>query len=447
MTTRRDFLTAGAAIAAGAAALTGNAQAQQEQTGVITQGGSEKPSGVGRAAQPRRPPGCPGRDYIPVVTPNNRALEWKIVDGAKVYHLVAEEVQHEFAPGLKANCWGYNGRVHGPTIEAVEGDHVRIYVTNKLRAPTTVHWHGILLPNGMDGVGGLTQKAIGPGETYKYEFIFPKAGTFMYHPHHDEMTQLAMGLAGMIVVHPRQQRGRRPDRQFTILLHEWRIDVGTARPNPTEMSDFNVLTMNARAFPGTDPLLVKRGDLVRIRLGNLSATDHHPIHLHGHHFKLVATDGGEIPTSAQWPESTVLVPVGSTRDIEFVADAPGDWAFHCHMTHHMMNQMGHDIPNMIGANTRGLDQQVQSLLPGYMTMGAEGMSMMEGMPMPKNSIPMLGAKGQFDDITMGGMVTILKVRDNLASYDKDPGWYRHPTGTVSRLAQEDELRRDGISVG
>ena len=102
----------------------------------------------------------PGTDYRPVVTPNGATLPFRIVDGVKVFHLVAEAVEHEFAPGLVAHCWGYNGRVHGPTIEAVEGDRVRIYVTNRLPAPTTVHWHGVLLPNGMDGVGGLTQRAI-----------------------------------------------------------------------------------------------------------------------------------------------------------------------------------------------------------------------------------------------------------------------------------------------
>ncbi|MGH8729558.1 MAG: multicopper oxidase domain-containing protein, partial [Burkholderiales bacterium] len=139
-------------------------------------------------------PGMPGRDYTPVVTPNNISLPWKTVDGVKVYHLIAEEVKgHEFAPGLKADCWGYNGRVHGPTIEAVEGDRVRIYVTNKLPAGTSVHWHGFILPNGMDGVAGLNQKIIKPGQTFKYEFTLVQHGTHMYHSHHDEMTQMGLG--------------------------------------------------------------------------------------------------------------------------------------------------------------------------------------------------------------------------------------------------------------
>jgi hypothetical protein len=268
----------------------------------------------------------------------------------------------------------------------------------------------------------------------------------MYHSHHDEMTQIALGMTGMFVVHPRQPK-QRVDRDFVLLLHEWRIDPGAKRPDPNEMVEFNVLTMNARAFPGTAPLVARKGERVRIRIGNLSPMEHHPIHLHGYHFRITDTDGGAVPESAQWPESTVLVPVGSTRTIEFVADEPGDWALHCHMTHHVMNQMGHGLPNMVGVRTGSLDQNMRKLLPGYMTMGQNGMTDMGemGMPVPKNSIPMLGGKGKHDYITMGGMFTVLKVRERLDGYD-DPGWYDNPQGTLATAATEEELRRDGIDV-
>jgi FtsP/CotA-like multicopper oxidase with cupredoxin domain len=392
------------------------------------------------------PPGQPGRDYTPVVVPNGSKLPWKIVGGAKVFHMVAGEVDHELAPGLRAKCWGYNGRVHGPVIEAVEGDLVRIYVTNRLPEPTTVHWHGVLVPNGMDGVGGLTQKTIQPGETFKYEVVLRQSGTAMYHPHHDEMVQMALGLTGMFIIHPRRPR-RRVDRDFVIMLHEWRVDPGARRPNPNEMLEFNMLTMNGRAFPGTAPLVARTGDRVRIRLGNLSATDHHPIHLHGFRFRVTETDGGAVPESAQWPETTVLVPTGSTRTIEFTADEPGDWALHCHMTHHVMNQMGHGLPNMIGVKEGDLDERIRRLIPGYMTMGQNGEGEMGdmGMPVPKNSIPMLGAKGQHDVITMGGMATVLKVRDRLKGHG-DPGPYQAPRGTLASVAEDSDLRRDGIDV-
>jgi hypothetical protein len=297
----------------------------------------------------------------------------------------------------------------------------------------------------MDGVSGLNQKAIQPGETFKYEFTLHQASTAMYHSHHDEMIQIGMGMTGLFVIHPRKPRLPRVDRDFAILLHEWRIDAGARRPNPNEMTDFNVLTMNGKAFPGTAPLVVKRGQRVRIRLGNLGPMSHHPIHLHGYQFLTTETDGGRTPQSAQLPETTVLVPVGATRTIEFVAHEPGDWSLHCHMTHHTMNQMGHQFPNMIGVRPEGLDAKVRKLLPGYMTMGENGMADMGEMhmPVPPNSIPMVGAPGKHDYITMGGMFTVVKVRDNLKGY-QDPGWYENPRGTLAMAATEKELRRDGI---
>jgi FtsP/CotA-like multicopper oxidase with cupredoxin domain len=450
--TRRELLVSGAAGLAGGALVLGSVSGAALAADVPG-AGRRRAASVGatsrsHADQDWLAPGRPGRDYQPVVVPNGSKLRWRIVDGVKVFHMVAKEVEHELAPGLTAHCWGYNGRVHGPVIEVVERDRVRFYVTNRLPAPTTVHWHGILLPNGMDGVGGLNQKAIPPGETYKYEFTVRQVSTGMYHSHHDEMTQMALGMTGMFVIHPRVARGPRIDRDFAILLHEWRIDAGARRPDPNEMTDFNVLTMNGKAFPGTEPLVVKKGQRVRIRFGNLSAMDHHPIHLHGHQFRITETDGGEIPVSGQWPETTVLVPVGSTRTIEFVADEPGDWALHCHMTHHLMNQMGHGFPNMVGVEPGNLDAKVRTLLPGYMTMGQTGMDMSEHlghMKMPPNSIPMVGARGKHDYITMGGMFTVLKVRDRLAGYG-DPGWYQNPPGTLAIAASDAELRRDGIDV-
>lgn len=396
-------------------------------------------------------PGLPGEHYDPVITPNGSTLPFEIIDGVKVFHLVAEEVEHEFAPGLRAHCWGYNGQVHGPTLEAVEGDRVRIYVTNRLPEPTTVHWHGVFLPCGMDGVGGLTQEVIPPGETWIYEWVFRQHGTLSYHAHHDEMTQMAMGLMGMIVVHPRNRGAEdRVDRDYALLMSEWQIEPGTRRPNPNAMSDFNVLTFNARCFPGTEALLAETGDRVRIRFANLSAMDHHPIHMHGHWFRTTETDGGQIPLAAQTPDSTLLVPAGTTRTIEFIADNPGDWAMHCHMTHHVMNQMGHDIPNMLGVDPEAVKSALRPsgvTLPalGHNGMDVHGLHVEMGhMPVPENSIPMVGQRGPHDYITMGGMFTIIKVRDALEN-GVDPGWYEMPEGTQSRKASQEELQRDGIA--
>ena len=391
-------------------------------------------------------PGQPGTDYVPVVVPNGETLPFKIVDGVKVFHLEPQKLKHEFAPGLTAHCWGYNGRTPGPLIEAVEGDRIRIYVTNRLPVPTSVHWHAIILPCNMDGVTGLSQRPIAPGETFKYEFKAVQHGTFMYHSHKDTMLQEGMGLVGMFVIHPRRPRRRRPDREFALMLHEWDIKPGTHRPDTSVFSGFNTLTLNAKVFPATEPLVVKRGEHVRLRLGNLSAMNHHPIHLHGHAFRITETDGGEIPEAAQWPESTVLVSVGQTRNIEFVADNPGDWALHCHMTHHVMNQMGHELPNMIGVNANALNQGLAAALPGYKAMGASNMEHHgEHLEMPENSIAMKPAEGPHSPICMGGMVSVLKVRDKLDRY-ADPGWYQPPKGTMARRASAAELQRDGIKV-
>jgi FtsP/CotA-like multicopper oxidase with cupredoxin domain len=252
----------------------------------------------------------------------------------------------------------------------------------------------------------------------------------MYHPHSDEMVQMALGMMGFFIIHPRVPEGPRVDRDFAIMLHEWFIAPGTSRPNPAVMTDFNLFTFNSRVWPGTAPLVVRTGQRVRVRFGNMSM-DSHPIHLHGYRFSTTGTEGGTFPPGARSLEATVNVPVGSTRDVEWVADAPGDWAFHCHKSHHTMNAMSHDVPNMLGVSQRGVEEQVRKLLPGYMAMGESGMGGMMDMGRPPNTLPMMSGEGPFGPVEMGGMFTILKVRDGLASYE-DPGWYKHPVGTLAR---------------
>lgn len=424
MITRREAMISGAAaVAAGSAVLAGSRELAQAADG-----------GAAPASLPSTHPAGAGT-YNPVVTPNGSSLPWEMDGDVKVFRLVAEEVKREFAPGMIVNCWGYNRQTPGPTIEAVEGDRVRIFVTNHLPEPTTVHWHGVILPNGMDGVGGLTQPHIQPGETYKYEFTLKQHGTQMYHPHSDEMTQMAMGMEGFFIIHPKNP-DRKIDRDFCIFLQEWFVEPGSATPNPLIMTDFNLFTFNSRVYPGTAPLVVKTGDRVRVRLANLSM-DSHPIHFHGHQAWQTATDGGPIPNSAWWPAVSVNVPPGTTRDFEFVAENPGDWAFHCHKNHHTMNAMAHDLPNMIGVNQKGLAASMRKFVPGYMPMGAQGMGEMADMqmPLPKNTLPMMTGDGQYGPIEMGGMFTILKVRDGITSY-QDPGWYKHPPGTVAHVVSK-----------
>ncbi|WP_300297440.1 copper oxidase [Ferrovibrio sp.] len=381
------------------------------------------------------PPPLPpsGRPFHPVVTLNGWSAPWRMNQGWKEFHLVAEPVVREMAPGMKANLWGYNGQSPGPTIEAVEGDRVRLFVTNRLPEHTTVHWHGQILPSGMDGVGGLSQPQIKPGETYVYEFELKKSGTFMYHPHADEMVQMAMGMMGFFVVHPRDPNQHRVDRDFVFLINAYDIEPGAATPKIATMTEFNLWSWNSRVFPGIDPLVVRQGDRVRIRMGNLTMTNH-PIHLHGYDFAVTCTDGGWVPPSARWPEVTIDMPVGAMRAFEFDAVNPGDWAFHCHKSHHTMNAMGHDVPTMIGVDHGHVARRMVTLVPDYMVMGERGMADMGDMemPLPDNTLPMMTGRGPFGPIEMGGMFSVLKVREGLARGDyRDPGWYRNPPGTVA----------------
>lgn len=418
---RRTFFKAAGASLLGAAA-------------VSRAGAALLPEAAVQTSPATLPPPLPpnGRPFQPLVTLNGWSLPWRMKAGVKEFHLVAEPVVREIAPGMKANLWGYNGASPGPTIEAVEGDRIRIFVTNKLREVTSVHWHGILLPSGMDGVMGLTQEPIAVGKTFVYEFQLQRAGTFMYHPHADEMVQMAMGMMGLFIVHPKDPRQHRVDRDYGFILNAYDIEPGAATPRINTMTDFNLWTWNSRAFPGIDPFVARTGERVRIRVGNLTMTNH-PIHMHGPHFEVTGTDGGWVPKSARWPEVTTDVAVGQMRAFEFNALA-GDWAIHCHKSHHTMNAMGHDVPTMIGVEQQDLVRRIHALVPDYMAMGDRGMHDMAEMemPLPDNTLPMMTGQGPFGPIAMGGMFSVVKVRDDLARGDwRDPGWYRHPAGTVA----------------
>lgn len=427
MSSRRHFLSGLGAITAATAAASVSKVAMAALPEPVTQTSADT-----------MPPLIPnsGRSYNPVVTLNGWTLPWRMNNGVKEFHLVAEPVVREMAPGMKAHLWGYNGQSPGPTIEVVEGDRVRIFVTNKLPEHTSVHWHGQRVPNGMDGVSGLTQKSIQPGKTFMYEFIARRPGTFMYHPHADEMTQMAMGMMGSWVTHPKTKNPniQEVDRDFVFLLNAYDIDPGAYTPKISTMLDFNLWSWNSRVFPGIDPLVVRKNDKVRIRIGNLTMTNH-PIHIHGHEFQVTGTDGGPVPHSARWPEVTTDIAVGQMRQIDFVADEEGDWAFHCHKSHHTMNAMGHDTPTLIGVDHTGIAKQITNLVPDYMAMGERGMADMGEMemPLPDNTLPMMTGAGPFGGVEMGGMFSVLKVRKDQKPGDyKDPGWYKHPAGTVAQ---------------
>lgn len=422
MITRRNFFMNAGAVALSAAAVSRVGAASLPEAVIASSADTKAP-----------PPPPNGRPFNPVVTLNGWSLPWRMNNNVKEFHLVAEPVVRELAPGMVANLWGYNGQSPGPTIEVVEGDRVRIFVTNKLPEHTSVHWHGQRLPNGMDGVTGLTQPGIAPGKTFVYEFVAKRPGTFMYHPHADEMTQMAMGMMGFWVTHPKDPNFMKVDRDFVFLLSNYDIDPGSYTPKIMTMTDFNLFTFNSRVFPGIDPMVVRQGDKVRVRVGNLTMTNH-PIHMHGHEFEVTGTDGGWTRPESRWPEVTTDVAVGQMRAVEFLATDPGDWAFHCHKSHHTMNAMGHDVPTMIGVDHQGIAAKINQLVPGYMVMGERGMADMGEMqmPVPDNTLPMMSGDGPFGAIGMGGMFTTVKVRKDQKPGDyRDPGWYQHPPGTLA----------------
>lgn len=424
MLTRRHFLGAGAKAGFGAALVSTAAWSKTSNMGL-----PEAPL-HDSASMIVTPNPTTGPDYNPVVTLNGWTLPYRMNNGVKEFHLVAEYVEREMADGMTAHLWGYNGQSTGPTIEAVEGDRVRIFVTNRLKEHTTIHWHGMILPSGMDGVGGLSHPGIPSGKTYVYEYDLVKSGTFMYHPHGDEMVQMAMGMMGMFVVHPKDPNFRRVDRDFLIMLNAFDIDPGTYMPKIMTMTDFNLWCWNSRIFPDIDPLVVSKGDNVRVRVGNLTMTNH-PVHMHGYDFKVSCTDGGWVDPAVAMPEVSIDVAVGQMRAFDFKADHLGDWAIHCHKSHHTMNAMGHDIPTFIGANKSKLTKTIRKVQPEYMPMGTEGMADMAemSMPLPNNTVPMMAGWGPHGPLEMGGMFSVVKVREGINAGDySDPGWYTNPPG-------------------
>jgi hypothetical protein len=277
--------------------------------------------------------------------PDLAKMPWTPEDGVKVFHITAEVVKREFLPGKVVDVWGFNGSMPGPLIEVNQGDRLRFIVENHLPEEFTMHWHGLEVPFEMDGVPGLIQDPIKPGGKFAYEFAVHQHGTFFYHTHMP--MQQMMGMIGMFVIHPEEPYQPPVDRDFGLLIQGWAILPNNTIPNSLAM-EFNWLTMNGKAGPATTPMLVKQGERVRVRVVNLGM-DHHPIHLHGNTFFVTGTEGGRVPQAAWTPQNTVLVGVAQARDFEFKAEFLGDWMLHCHLPHHMMNQMA----SMVGPMAHG----------------------------------------------------------------------------------------------
>jgi len=304
---------------------------------------------------------------VPVETPDLKKLPFTLEAGVKVFHLHAQVVEREILPASKMqpakkmHAWGYNGSVPGPMIEVNEGDRVRVVFHNELPEATTVHWHGLEIPQEMDGVPFMSQPLVEPGGMFTYEFTIDQHGTFFYHSHGP--MQEMLGMIGMLVVHPKVAPAPRVDKDFGLVLQEWWILPNSTVPDTLAM-EYNWLTLNGKAGPAATPMIVRLGDRVRVRMVNLGM-DHHPMHLHGNQFVVTGTEGGRIPESAWYPGNTVIVGVAQSRDIEFVANRAGDWMLHCHLPHHMMNQMVPMVgPGMSSAKTPE-ELRAKKQVPGY----------------------------------------------------------------------------------
>jgi FtsP/CotA-like multicopper oxidase with cupredoxin domain len=343
---------------------------------------------------------------IPVEVPDSKKLECKVVDGVKEFRLIAEVVKTEFIPGRAVTAWGFNGCVPGPAIEVNEGERVRIIFENHLPEPTAPHWHGLEIPNEMDGVPGITQDPIPPGGRFVYEFTLEQNGTYFYHSHMP--MQEMMGLIGLFIIHPKRAHQPAVNRDFAMILQEWAILPNNTVPNTMAM-EYNWLTMNGKAGPAITPMLVRQGERVRIRVVNLGM-DHHPIHLHGYQFVVTGSEGGRQPESTWAPGNTVIVGVAQARDIEFVAKRTGEWMLHCHMPHHTMNQMA----SMVGP--------VMSMGGGIQT----GAGMEEGMGMVRQANALSEELGPSLGRTLGASADRERFTSNLVGAAMDPAMEMYP---------------------
>lgn len=351
---------------------------------------------------------------MPVITTDIGDLPYTMEGDTKVFHLIADVVKQQISPLKTIDVWGFNGSAPGPTIQVNQGDNVRVVFENRLPEPTSMHWHGFEDTIQNDGMPGISQDTVKPGGHFVYEFNIHQAGTYFYHSHM-AMQEMA-GMLGAFIMHPKEPYQPHCDKDFLIHLQEYAVLPNNTVPNTMNM-EFNWLVLNGKAGPATTPLIVRLGDRVRIRFVNLGM-DHHPMHLHGHTFYTTGTEGGRIPEAGWWPGNTVLVGVAQARDVEFVANNPGDWMIHCHLPHHMMNQMSSTAGKM--TRTAGLPAG------GDMNTGMGMLQGTPGAPLGENYGPAfgrgLGGVGNAsDEPTTNGPLSQEKITDAMPGMPHDMG--------------------------
>jgi FtsP/CotA-like multicopper oxidase with cupredoxin domain len=327
--TRRKFFQDAAILGVGLFGTTAATRASTTQTAATNFADHPHHVHTGHEHEPAPEPGPP------MITPDVPDLSHEMDGSVKVFRLIAEPVRRKIAPFKTIDVWGYNGSCPGPSIQVNQGDRVRVIFENHLPESTTLHWHGLEIPIAQDGVPFISQKPVPPGGQFTYEFTLHQEGTFFYHAH--TAMQEMMGQIGMLVAHPAAPYKPRADHDYGIILQEWAVLPSNTVPNTAGM-EYNWLTFNGVSAPAITPMIARLGSRVRIRIVNMGM-DHHPIHLHGNQFVQTGTEGGRAPESSWYPMNTVLVGVAQARVIEFDAKYPGDWMLHCHLPHHMMNNM------------------------------------------------------------------------------------------------------------
>ena len=399
MSTRRNFLQHTATLGAGLFAVNG-AQAASTHTLASSSTTQSAPNGgylgvsSGSLSKVDRRTGPVTN--TPVVTTDVGDLPYDMDGDVKVFRLTAHVFKQQIAPQKTIDVWGFNGSAPGPTIQVTQGDKVRVIFKNELPEPSSIHWHGFEDQLGNDGMPGISQAPVKPGESFTYNFVIKQEGTFFYHSHM-AMQEMA-GMLGAFIMHPKTPYRPRCDKDFVINLQAYWVLPNSTSPNTMNM-EFNWLLLNGKAGPATTPLIVRQGDRVCIRFVNLSM-NHHPMHLHGHTFYVTGTEGGRIPETAWWPGNTVLVGVAQSRNVEFIADNPGDWMLHCHLPHHMMNSMANQAGPMTrmagfpdGKGLRGDDSHGHLMAPGeQMSMGKMPGMDMKQQGMDRKSMQMGGNK-------------------------------------------------------
>jgi len=365
MSNRRTFLQR--AIGAGAALFAARGLSAQTMPMKMPMGPDAPIAPHAQILRPGTQTAASAAFHTPVVTTEVGDLPYSMDGSTKVFHLVAEVLRQKIHPDKTIDAWGFNGSAPGPTIQVDQGDHVRVIFDNHLPEPSSIHWHGFEDLVGYDGMPGISQEPVKPGGRFVYEFDIRQAGTYFYHSHMamQEMT----GMLGGFIMHPRTPYQPHCDKDFLLHLQEYAVLPNNTVPNTMNM-EYNWLLLNGKAGPASTPLIVRQGDRVRIRFVNLGM-DHHPMHLHGYTFQVTGTEGGRIPETAWWPGNTVLVGVAQARDVEIIADRPGDWMLHCHLPHHMMNQMSSNVGRM--TRRAGMGQ------PAGLDMNT-GMGMLQGEP-------------------------------------------------------------------